>query len=338
MDGYSYCLFPVTIEDASFIVETRLEDCERNKYINETSPDVKTQEKWIESYFNIPDDYYFVIKNKFTNLKEGLVGINNVKDNKAEWGRWIIKKDSVASVESFYLVCRVAFELLCLDEIYSKTIIENYTVVAFHDSINAKRRRVIHKYATIDNKEYDAIEHFITREHFFTIIKPKLSRLLSTMYKRNCIKLQQKDFRNEFIQQYKIHHIGYAVKNIEKSFSVFSLLNYKVESSIVEDFERNIKILFIYNYETRIELIQILDENKESPIDFLFKKDFSFPGNGIPYHICYSVDNIDIAIENLNKIERFIIIQPKSKAPALEEKNVAFLFQHDIGIIELLEG
>ena len=186
MDGYSYCLFPVTIEDASFIVETRLEDKERNKYINETSPNVKVQEDWIESYFNIPDDYYFVIKNKFTNLREGLVGINNVKDNKAEWGRWIIKKDSVASVESFYLICRVAFELLGLDEIYSRTIVDNHTVVAFHDSVNAKRRRIIPKHVVINNIAYDSVEHFVTAEHFSTAIKPRLDRLLSMMYKRGC--------------------------------------------------------------------------------------------------------------------------------------------------------
>ena len=136
---------------------------------------------------------------------------------------------------------------------------------------------------------------------------------------------------------YRIHHIGYAVKDIERSFKVFGMLDYKMESPIVEDFERNIKVLFICNHETRIELIQILDDNKESPIDFLFSKKF-FPGNGIPYHICYSVDNLDTAIENLNKTERFIVIQPKSKAPALEGKNVMFLFQHDIGIIEMYEN
>jgi len=160
--------------------------------------------------------------------------------------------------------------------------------------------------------------------------------------KRKYVKLYLRFFKDciikdEFIHSYKIHHIGYAVKEIEKAFTPFNLLNYKMESSIIEDPVRNIKILFICNCKTRIELIQVLDDNKKSPIDFLFKKSFSFPGNGIPYHICYSVNNIDRAIENLNKNERFIILQPKSKAPALKERNVAFLLQKDIGIIELLE-
>jgi methylmalonyl-CoA/ethylmalonyl-CoA epimerase len=160
--------------------------------------------------------------------------------------------------------------------------------------------------------------------------------------KRRYVKLYLRFFKdciinNEFIHSYKIHHIGYAVKEIEKAFKPFSLLNFKMESSIIEDPVRNIKILFICNCKTRIELIQILDDNKKSPIDFLLKKSVSLPGNGIPYHICYYVNNIDRAIENLNKSGRFIIIQPKSKAPALKGRNVAFLLQNDIGIIELLE-
>jgi methylmalonyl-CoA/ethylmalonyl-CoA epimerase len=137
---------------------------------------------------------------------------------------------------------------------------------------------------------------------------------------------------------YKIHHIGYAVQDIEKSTKIFSLLDYKIENKIIDDIERNIKILFIYNSNVNIELIQILDLNKKSPIDFLFKKDFFFPGNGIPYHICYSVNNIDKAIDNLNKKSHFLIVQPKAKAIALAENNVIFLLNKDIGIIELLES
>jgi methylmalonyl-CoA/ethylmalonyl-CoA epimerase len=151
------------------------------------------------------------------------------------------------------------------------------------------------------------------------------------------VKLHLSFLKSVFTDSYKMHHIGYAVKDIEKSFKVFSLLNYVKESSIIEDFERNIKIQFIRNCKTRIELIQTLDKNKKSPVDFLFKGSFFFPGNGIPYHICYSVKDMDKAIEKLNKNERYIIIQPKSKAVALEGKNVAFLLQKDIGIIELLE-
>jgi RimJ/RimL family protein N-acetyltransferase len=183
LEGFSYYLSPITIEDASFIVETRLEDKERNKYINTISSDVKMQEEWIERYFNIPNDYYFVVKNKFTYQKEGLISIYNINNNKAEWGRWVIRKDSNAAIESFYLICCVAFELLSLDEIYSITIVDNIRVIAFHDSINAERRRLIPEYVTIDNNVYDCVEHFITKEHFLAISKPKLNNLISLVSK-----------------------------------------------------------------------------------------------------------------------------------------------------------
>jgi len=185
LDGYSYSLYPVTTEDAPFIVEVRLEDAERNKFIHTISPDVSLQVEWIEKYFEIPNDYYFVVKNKLTGRREGLISVYNINERKGEWGRWIIKKDSLASVESFYLLCRIAFEQIGLDEIYSRTIVENKNVVDFHDSINAKRRAVISQCFTINGTTYDAVEHFVDREHFSTIIKARLDKVLRLMFERN---------------------------------------------------------------------------------------------------------------------------------------------------------
>jgi methylmalonyl-CoA/ethylmalonyl-CoA epimerase len=154
-----------------------------------------------------------------------------------------------------------------------------------------------------------------------------------------------------------IHHIGYAVENIEKAYKIFSLLGYEKlkidlpapdESSgggvcgyeniqdTIDDVDRNIKILILRNKNFLVELISFLDRTKPSPIDFLFKSRFAFPGNGIPYHICYKVSDINKTIDSLNK-ENFIIIQHPSKAIALGNNFVAFLFHKDIGIIELYE-
>ena len=185
IEGYSYSLSPITTEDASFIVEVRLEDAERNKFIHTISPDASLQAEWIRRYYDTPDDYYFVVKNKLTSRKEGLISLYNINDKKAEWGRWVIKKDSLASVESFYLICRIAFEQLKLDEVYSKTIADNQKVVAFHDSVNAKRRGIIPKCFTIEDREYDGVEHFIDKEYFSSAIEPKLDKILRLMFERN---------------------------------------------------------------------------------------------------------------------------------------------------------
>ena len=185
IEGYSYSLCPVTTEDASFIVKARLEDAERNKYINVISPDISLQIEWIEKYYVTPGDYYFVVKNKLTHCNEGLVAIYNLSGKKAEWGRWVIKKDSIASIESFYLICCIAFEQLGLDEIYSRTILDNQLVVAFHDSVNAKRRRILVRYATIKDKVYDSVEHFVDKEHFVASIRPRLEKMIRAVYERN---------------------------------------------------------------------------------------------------------------------------------------------------------
>jgi RimJ/RimL family protein N-acetyltransferase len=185
IEGYSYSLYPVTTEDAPFIVEVRLEDLERNRFIHTISPDVSLQVEWIEKYYNTPDDYYFVVKNKFTGRQEGLISIYNIDQGKGEWGRWVIKKDSLASVESFYLMCRIAFEQLELNEVYSRTIPENQKVVSFHDSVNAIRRTLIPKCITLGDEIYDAVEHFVDKEHFLTTIKPRLDKMLLSLFERN---------------------------------------------------------------------------------------------------------------------------------------------------------
>lgn len=56
----------------------------------------------------------------------------------------------------------------------------------------------------------------------------------------------------------KVHHIGYAVKNLDEAFNIFKLLGFEKENEKVIDDKRNVKILFIHNREYRIELIESL--------------------------------------------------------------------------------
>ncbi|AYF43044.1 lactoylglutathione lyase [Halobacteriovorax sp. BALOs_7] len=55
------------------------------------------------------------------------------------------------------------------------------------------------------------------------------------------------------------------------------------------------------------------------------------------YHICYLTNDIDSQIEKLN-MEGFITIQEPKPAIAFNNKNVAFLYTKETGIIELLES
>ena len=127
----------------------------------------------------------------------------------------------------------------------------------------------------------------------------------------------------------KIHHIGYAVKNIEDSLNEFKKLGYKTIENKIVDNQRNVIIQFVKNGDYLIELIAPL--NKESPVTSLLKKQ----GNS-PYHICYETDNLKKEIEDLNN-NGFVIISDLLKAPAINNKKVIFLYKKDIGLIELIE-
>jgi methylmalonyl-CoA/ethylmalonyl-CoA epimerase len=134
---------------------------------------------------------------------------------------------------------------------------------------------------------------------------------------------------------FSIHHIGYAVCDLDKAQESFSCLGYKKISEKISDTERNVNGLMMKMDNFLIELLAIFDNEKKSPLDFLFGKKF-FPGNGIPYHICYQVENITEVIKYLKKSE-FILMSLPQKAPILNNHNVAFLYSQNIGLIELYE-
>ena len=128
----------------------------------------------------------------------------------------------------------------------------------------------------------------------------------------------------------KLHHIGYAVRDIQESVSQFKLLGFEQHNEITDDTERNVKICFIRNQDTLIELIAPL--TPKSPVSvWLGKNDCS------PYHLCYESRNIheDIRYFKENGAKE---IQKPLAAPAIEKNLVAFLYLSSVGIVELLEN
>lgn len=65
----------------------------------------------------------------------------------------------------------------------------------------------------------------------------------------------------------KIHHIGYAVKSIEKSRKDFQALGYREEGNLVFDQKRNVAILFLTNGSVRVELVEAGNPAEPSPVD-----------------------------------------------------------------------
>ncbi len=134
----------------------------------------------------------------------------------------------------------------------------------------------------------------------------------------------------------RINHIGYLCKDINKSIQSFLQLGFKQESDIIEDSvpddnhkARNVYICFMNNEGTRVELVSPIDEN--SDVYHTINRN----GEG-PYHICYDSSDLDESIQSL-KQEGWMILKRPTRAIALQNSRVVFLFKSGVGIIELVE-
>jgi RimJ/RimL family protein N-acetyltransferase len=155
-----YRLRPVTLEDASFIVALRTDPL-LNRFLHEISPRVEDQVAWLECYFLRPDDYYFIVEDANSGKPHGAIGIYDVAENAAgaEWGRWVLKRGSMAALESAWLIYEVGFSRLRLASLTSRTLAENPRVVSFHESFGASRVAVLDQHFLVRGNLKSAIEH-----------------------------------------------------------------------------------------------------------------------------------------------------------------------------------
>jgi methylmalonyl-CoA/ethylmalonyl-CoA epimerase len=127
-----------------------------------------------------------------------------------------------------------------------------------------------------------------------------------------------------------IAHIGIAVKNIDEHLRFYrDILGMKVGERMKVP-EQGVEVIFLETGDTRIELLQPLDENSNIN-KFLQKR-----GEGI-HHICFEVDDIEAALKELKSKG----IQPIDDKPrkGADGDLVAFLHPKSTGgvLIELEE-
>jgi RimJ/RimL family protein N-acetyltransferase len=181
VEGFRFRLRPVVEADAAFIVGLRT-DPQLGRYLHETSPRVEDQVAWIRAYEDRPDDYYFVVEDGPSHEPVGAIGIYDIDrgTGRAEWGRWLIRKDSAAALESVVLVHRAGFEALDLRTMVSCTILENEQVVSFHRSFGANLGRTLPAHFAIRGAHYDAVEYEVSSESW-TALRTRLERMTSRL-------------------------------------------------------------------------------------------------------------------------------------------------------------
>ena len=114
----------------------------------------------------------------------------------------------------------------------------------------------------------------------------------------------------------KLEHIGIAVRDLEKSNQLFSILFNQPPYKTEEVESEGVRTSFFKSGESKIELLEATNSTS-SIAKFIGKK-----GEGI-HHLAFEVENIDEEITRLQK-EGFELIHKESKDGA-DNKRIAFL-------------
>lgn len=172
--GFGCKLRPVCREDAEFILEVRSQQRAKGN-IHSTSMDIKTQEQWIENYFSIQGDYYWIVMDTKMERPVGTVGLYNYRAEKkcAEVGRWVMFPDF-----SFHLAAPIlavyewAFEVLNLDNVIFDVVLTNRKVMKFHRLLGAREVERPKATVVVGNEAVD-VQWFEVAKDMWPEIKKK---------------------------------------------------------------------------------------------------------------------------------------------------------------------
>lgn len=131
------------------------------------------------------------------------------------------------------------------------------------------------------------------------------------------------------LSNFIFHHIGYVTDNIANTAKFYLEAGYEATDTI-EDPIQKVHICFLTKDGfPRVELIQPVDET--SSVNKIFKK------TGVaPYHVCYEVEDIHAAYDELVDVMEYIPLFRPVEAIALENRLICYLYKKEVGFIELV--
>ena len=130
------------------------------------------------------------------------------------------------------------------------------------------------------------------------------------------------------LDSFRFHHIGYAVNSIETTAKYYLNAGWLLSEIYIDEIQ-NVKIAFLSKTDMPlIELIAPVD--KKSPIVNTLEK------VGVStYHICYEVDDIYVAVDELRKHNYIPLFNPLG-AIALDNRKICYLYNTNVGLIEII--
>lgn len=128
-----------------------------------------------------------------------------------------------------------------------------------------------------------------------------------------------------------VNHIGYAVRDIQKTAQYYLDAGWQI-SEIYEEEVQQARIAFLTKKGfPKIELVAPLKEGEPSPVDTYLQKI-----GCCTYHVCYDVDNIEQAVEDLYDDEGFTPMFEPVESVAMDGHKICYLFNLHVGLIELV--
>ena len=129
----------------------------------------------------------------------------------------------------------------------------------------------------------------------------------------------------------KLHHIGIVVQNIQNSLGeLANFLEFEETTIPYLVTSQKVNVCFLKTSDIFIELIE--PEDNDSPV-----KNYSDKGGGF-HHLCFEVDDIEIAIQKFKESGARIIVKPTL---GFENRLIAFVLLNmkntNCNLIELAE-
>jgi methylmalonyl-CoA/ethylmalonyl-CoA epimerase len=129
----------------------------------------------------------------------------------------------------------------------------------------------------------------------------------------------------------QIHHFGFAVKNIEEAHETFrKTLGLRGTCEVIYDPVQRVRVAFLeLGSGLFLELIE--PAGAESPVHGFLAK-----GGGL-YHACFLTPDLDAEVARLVNCG-FTVVCPPTAATGFGNRRIAFLFDPQVRLIELLEN
>ncbi|MCQ2241395.1 GNAT family N-acetyltransferase [Treponema sp.] len=135
--GKYVTLREVREDDADFILKLRCDE-KKSKFLHKTEFDIENQKKYIKSYFEKSDEWYFISEDKDGN-PIGTYRIYDLRQNSFCIGSWLMVEGTTAeqSFETDYLVRMYGFDVLGFNKIHFDVRKGNKKVLRYHKSLGA---------------------------------------------------------------------------------------------------------------------------------------------------------------------------------------------------------